>query len=210
MPDKDWKITFEGVENTSLRLEDTTMCIREHAPDPAGNLDADTVAGDVADWLGTKWRAMAPTDVKLSVVRSFHGGPYGPGEGDPQESGISVVNGAGSGAASAGTLPHGVCGRITVYTGLASRRGRGRFHAPSPNRSSALNGPDVWATADSYWTAMQDFAVNALGGHDVTHDLIVHHYSLRVHSRADATTRDATRVLVRPQVSYLRSRLSAP
>src|SRR5512138_688193 len=210
MADKDWKCTLEFVETATGRLEDTTFCVREHVTDPAGNLDADTVASDLDSWLGSLARAMAPPSVKLSQVRVFRGGQWGPGEGSPQESGAAVNNGAGTGAASTDSLPHGVCMRVTVYTALASRRGRGRFHAPSPNRSSALTNADMFATGDTYYTAVAAFANALLAGHDVTHDLISHHYSLRVHSRADQVTRDATKVLVRQQVSYVRSRLSSP
>jgi hypothetical protein len=210
VPDKDWKVTLEYVESGTSRLEDTTFCVREHVSDPAGNLDGDTVAGDLASWLGTTARAMAPTNVNLSQVRVFRGGPYGPGEGDPQEAGTSIVNLAGTGPAVTGGLPHGVCCRVSVYTALASRRGRGRFHAPSPCAQTQLNDSDHWGTALPHYIAVKAFADNLLAGHDVTHDLIVHHYSLRVHSRADATTRDATKVLPRTEVSYLRSRLTSP
>ena len=210
MPDKDWKVTLEYVETGTSRLEDTTFCVREHVADPAGNLDGDTVAADLSSWLSSTARAMGPTNVQLSQVRVFRGGPWGPGEGDPQESGNAVVNLACTGPAPTGGLPHGVCCRVSVYTSLASRRGRGRFHAPSPTAQTQLNDADHLGTSLAYYIAVKAFADGLLAGHDVVHDLITHHYSLRVHSRADQTTRDAKKVLVRTEVSYLRSRLTSP
>lgn len=211
MPDKDWRVTFEFVEPTSGRINDTTMTLREHVLSPADNLNADTVAADVDSWLGTLARAMAPTIMQLGRVHVNRGGPYGPGEGDPQEAGEHVNGSAGTLAASGSqALPHGLCARVTVYTALASKRGRGRFRAPWPEWAGYLATADTWNNAGAYITAVSAFASAALAGHDAVHDAITHHYSLRVHSRADAATRDATSVSVRPGVSYLRSRLTSP
>lgn len=210
MPDKDWKITLEYVETASGRLEDTTFTIRETAPAGFGNLDGNTVASDISSWLAVKARAMATSFVLLARVRANHGGPYGPGEGDPPESGEYPTNQAGTMAAGSGTLPHGVCARVTVRTDLASRRGTGRFHAPSPTAASYLATADDWNQSGAYYLAVSAFATELLGGKDVSHDVVVHHYSLRVHSRADGVTRDAKVVIPRTQVSYIRSRLSAP
>jgi hypothetical protein len=148
--------------------------------------------------------------VKLTRVLVNRGGPFGPGEGDPQESGEISQDSVGTLAAGTGALPHGLCARVTIKTSLASKRGSGRFHAPWPGYSSYLAGGDLWNTSGAYYTAVSTFASTLLAGHDVTHDAVTHHYSLRVHSRADATTRDAVSVIPRNQVSYLRSRLTAP
>lgn len=202
-------MTFEYVEGDTGRLEDTTFCVREHVT-VGGSLAAGTVASDLAGWLKTKAKAMAPTSLTLTQVRVNRGGPYGPDEGADPEAGNEAVDEVCTGSFGSTPIPHGICARVTIYTALASRRGRGRFHAPSPLAQLQLSSADVFNTSGAYFVAVKDFADTLLAGHDVTHDAIDHHYSLRVHSRVDHTTRDAQKVLVRPQVSYLRSRLSAP
>lgn len=210
MPDKDWRATLEFVESANGRVFDSTMCIREHVVSPAENLAPVTVAADLASWLTTAACAMTFSGVKLSRILVNRGGPFGPGEGDPQESGEAGVDSVGTLASGTGNLPHGACARVTVRTALASKRGRGRFHAPWPGYASYLASADLWNTAGAYFTNVGTFAALVLAGHDVVHDLVTHHYSLRVHSRADATTRDAVAAIARTEVSYLRSRLSAP
>jgi hypothetical protein len=211
MPDKHWKVTMEFVETATGIVEDTTFCLRETAPVGLDNLSADTVADDVGDWLETKARAMATSFVKLTRVRVNRGGEFGPDEGADPESGESLRDVAGTMASGSGGMPHGVCARVSVYSTLASRRGRGRFRCPSPTASSYLGTqPDNWNTAGAYYIAVKAFGDELLTGHDTTHDLVTHHYSLRVHSRADQTTRDAVRVKAQPQVSYLRSRITSP
>lgn len=209
MADTDWKVTLVFVESATGRLEEPTFCVREHCT-VGDRLSASTVADDLGGWLPDTAKAMATSGVKLTQVRVNRGGPFGPGEGDPPEAGVSIVDTVCTGAWTTGELPHGVCARVSVYTDLASRRGRGRFHAPSPVAPGQLDTPDRWVVGGQYLSAVQAFADELLGGHDVTHDLNTHHYSLRVHSRADAETRDATRIVVQPEVSYLRSRISAP
>lgn len=207
-------MTLEYKEISSGRLEDTTFCIREHPDLPGtGNLSGDTVASDMSAWLKTLAKAMAPNTLSLSRVTVNRGGPWGPGEGEPQESGEHTIDETGTLATSGtATVPHGLCMRVTVKTSLASRRGRGRFHAPSPHWAAYKSeaAPDNWSIGGGYWNAVVDFANALLAGHDVTHDLLDHHYSLRVHSRKDSTTRDAVAVVPRVQVSYLRTRLTAP
>ncbi len=212
MADKDWRATLEYIETASGRIFDTTFCVREHVSVPgAENLSATTVADDLASWLTTTARALTINTVKLQRIHVNRGGPFGPGEGDDAEAGEHVVGSACTGTSAGGvSLPHGLCARVTLYTALASKRGRGRFHAPWPDTMAALASPDRWLTSNSYFTALQSFANTLLAGQDVTHDTISHHYSLRVHSRRDSLTRDVVSVAVRDQVSYLRSRLSAP
>lgn len=212
MADKDWRVTLEFAGVSDGRLYDTTFCLREHTSVPeAENLSAATVASDVNSWLGTLARAMTTDAVALSRVVVNRGGVWGPGEGDPPEAGEASNGGAGT-LGPNGTLlaPHGLCMRVTVRTALASRSGRGRFHAPWPQYAGHIVNADTWSVGSSYYVAVVAFADALLAGHDVTHDLISHHYSLRVHSRKDATTRDAVAVAPRAQVSYLRSRLTAP
>lgn len=210
MPDKDWRATIEFVETSTGRVMDTTFCVREHVTSPATNLDGETVAGDLSGWLITKAAAMTYSGVKVKRFLVNRGGPWGPGEGEPQEAGEIGVDTIGTLAGGTGNLPTGACARVTVRTALASRRGRGRFHAPWPGYASYLASANVWNTAGAYYIAVAAFAQELKNGKDVTHDLIVHHYSLRVHSRVDATTRDATSAITREGVSYLRSRLTSP
>lgn len=210
MPDKDWRATVEFTETATGRLFDTTFCVRDHVTSPAENLAGATVAADLSSWLITAAAAMTFSGVKVTRFLVNRGGPWGPGEGDPQESGELGVDTVGSLSSGTGNLPHGACARVTLRTNLASRRGRGRFHAPWPGYASYLSSADTWNTAGAYYTNVAAFAALLAAGHDATHDLIVHHYSLRVHSRVDATTRDVTTAIPRTQVSYLRSRLSAP
>lgn len=210
MPDKDWKVTFEARTNTEGITEDATFCLREHVLDPATNLDADTVASDVDSWLTSLFRAATVSSATVTQIRVNRGGPWGPGEGDPQEAGAKIVNLAGTMAPGSGSLPHGVCARVSVYSKLASRRGRGRFHMPSPVSSGYLGTVDQWNASGAYYLACIAFAQALVNGRDAVHDLITHHYSLRVHSRRDATTRDAVKFVVQPGVSYLRSRITAP
>jgi hypothetical protein len=212
MPDKDWRATFHYVQPSDGRTYDMTMCFRDHtAVLLADTLSAATVAADLDGWLRTKCLAMAPSALQLASIHVNHGGPFGPGEGDPAEAGESVINVNGTlPAGSGGPIPHGLCARVSLATNLASKRGRGRFHAPWPLWAENIFNPDTWDTSKPYWAAVVSFKNELLLGKDVTHDTIAHHYSLRVHSRADNTTRDVTAAQVRPQVSYLRSRLSAP
>lgn len=210
MPDKDWRATIEFVETSTGRLMDTTFCIREHVLDPAGNLDAFTVAADLSSHLITDAAAMTFSGVKVKRFLVNRGGSYGPGEGDPAEAGEVGVDTVGTLAAGTGNLPTGACARVTVRTALASRRGRGRFHAPWPGYASYLASANVWDTSKAYYQNVAAFAQSLKNGWDVTHDLIVHHYSLRVHSRVDRETRDATSAVTREGVSYLRSRLTSP
>jgi hypothetical protein len=212
MPDKDWRATFEFVEGATGRINDLTFCTREHQPDPIGaNFDGNTVASDLATWLSTLARAMCPTTMSLGRVYVNRGGPYGPGEGDPQEAGETSVNAAGTLSVVGGhSLPHGLCARVTVRTTLAGKRGTGRFHAPWPGSDLCMGGDDIFNTGSAYWSAVVAFANALLAGHDRTAGVDVHHYSLRVHSRADNATRDAKAVVPRQRVSYLRSRLTAP
>ena len=214
MADKDWRVQWEFVEGSSGRINDTTVCIRDHTSAPlADALSGDTLASDISSWTATLARAMCYPDFSLARIHVNRGGPFGPGEGDDPEAGEATVNAAGTLATGSGTiLPHALCMRVTLRTALASRRGRGRFHAPWPGvggYKSSTNA-DTWNVGGAYWNAVVAFANALAAGHDVTHDLIDHHLSLRVHSRVDATTRDVTSVVPRTEVSYLRSRLSAP
>jgi hypothetical protein len=210
--DKDWRATFEYIETASGRVFDMTFCVREHTSVPgASSLAAGTVAADLRDWLKVEAKALTMNTVKLQRIHVNRGGPFGPDEGEDQESGEVVISEACTAASAGGiSLPHGLCARVTVYTALASRRGRGRFHAPWPDSAAALAAPDRFLTTNAYMVNLTTFANDLLGGHNVTHDTIDHHYSLRVHSRRDALTRDAASVSVRDGVSYLRSRLTAP
>lgn len=211
MADKDWRVTVKYTGQVDARVYDSTFCVRESVSLPgADNLSGATVAADLVSWFKTEAKAMAPAALELTEVSVNRGGVWGPGEGDPQEAGLAGVAELGTLAAGTGTLPHGLCARVTIKTGLASKRGTGRFHAPWPGYSSFLASFDAWASGGTYMTAVTNFANKLLAGHDVTHDAVDHHYSLRVHSRRDATTRDALSVVPRTQVSYIRSRLSAP
>jgi hypothetical protein len=214
MADKDWRVTWEFKESASGRLMDTTACLREHTSVPgADSLGADTVAADIDSWTTTAARAMAYSGLELARIAVNRGGPFGPGEGDPAESGEKSVTLAGTLPGGTGTLlAYPECMRVTLRTSLASRRGRGRFHAPWPCYGSykSATAPDNWNVGGGYWNAVVAFANLLLAGRDVTHDTITHHYSLRVHSRKDGVTRDVTAIVPRVQVSFLRSRFTAP
>jgi hypothetical protein len=169
------------------------------------------MASDIAGWVGTVFRNVAPTDHTVTRVHVNRGGPFGPGEGDPQEAGEAVLNLPGLlGALGTGILPYGTCPRITWKIKGEEKRGRGRTHTCYCKWSGYLNNGGSWTTGTNLMTNVTALATTLSAGTDVTHGIIAHHLSLRVHSRADATTRDVTGYVVRLQPSYLRSRLTAP
>lgn len=67
-----------------------------------------------------------------------------------------------------------------------------------------------WDTAAQYYTRAVTLCTNLLAGHDVTHDSIDHHYSLRVWSKKLGASRDVQTAVARVQPGYVKSRISIP
>jgi len=202
--DRDWRLTVEFTDPEDGRLFDSTVCIREHAPELFENLGAGTVVDDLHDWLADNFYSCAPALLTLQRFIVHELGTSTPTRAENATTHVGTL------AAGSGVLPHGVCPRISGQTNLATKRGRGRFHTPWPGYSSYLSAPDTWSTSGALWTALTALKDALLAGHDVTHDTITHHYSWRIFSRLDNTSRDVTTAQVRRQPSYLRTRMTTP
>jgi len=203
VPDKDWRLTVEFTDPADGRLFDSTLCIRDHT-DAGGPLSAATVVDDLHTWLADPFYSCAPALLQLQRMIVTELGTDEPSRAENDTTHVGTL------AAGTGVLPHGCCPRISGQTNLATRRGRGRFHTPWPGYSSYLSSPDQWSTSGSLWTNLTTLMNDLLAGHDVTHDLIGHHYSWRIWSRLDNTSRDVTSAQVRRQPSYLRTRMTTP
>lgn len=205
MSDVDWRVTLVSVESSTGRICDATFCIREHQNIPGADpLDASTVASDLADWLKTAWTNTMTTDLELERVNVRELGTDSPTTAD------EFVH--MSGALSGGTqvLPWPVCAIGSIKTALATRSGRGHFHFPPAANATALATRASFNLAGTYYGNCTTFLEQLMAGHDVTHDLQGHHYSLRVWSRKLQTSHDVTSGIVRAQPGYVRSRWSVP
>jgi hypothetical protein len=195
-----WKSNYQGV------LAVNTFCIHE-AESPggvAGELSAATVVDDLDSWLRTLYRACLNSAWHVDSLSVRELGSSSPTEAE------KTIGQNGTLANGTGNLPAEVCQVVKIGTALATRSGRGRMFFPSPFYSSYLDAPDNWNSAAAYWTAVNAFMTALLAGHDATHDLIGHHYSLRVWSRTRGAAQDATGFTQRSRPHWLRSRSTAP
>lgn len=202
MPDKDWRIS---VRNTRGGIDGVyTFCLRETAPQGNENLNAVTVVTDVAAWLTAPCRGCLTVAWSLADFKVRELGTVTP------QAAEHVVNLVGSLPAGTGIapLPCSLC--VTVKTDTATKRGRGRFHIPGPEGADHFVSSLNWNTASSYFVACQTLADTLLAGHDATHDLISHHYSLRVWSTKDLLSRDAVTAVARQNIRWIRTRQTAP
>lgn len=204
MPDRDWRASFVSTDPGDQTLFMSTFCVRETAPVGLGNLDADTVATDIASWLGSDYRACFPSGIRHERVdvREL-------GTNEPSAASVDVLI-AGTLAAGTGTLPKATCPTIRVKTDVATRSARGRFHTPWPVYSSFLANGKAWTLGTGLWNALTALGTAMENGHDATHDVVVHHYSIRVYSRLRNTSYDAKSITPSQTPGYVRSRMTAP
>lgn len=200
-----WRTSMVVTEAASGRLEVATFCIYEDPVVPgSGDLDAQTVADDVHDWLADLWKATMRVECQLTTVQVRELGT------DTPTAAEHVDGGAGDIAAPASYMPHTVCARASIKTDVATRSGRGRFHFPSPVTPTFLSSPDLWNMGSTYIVACQAVLDALLSGHTVSHDSLDHHYSLRVWSRKENAAYDVTSGKIQQGVSSLRTRLTSP
>src|SRR4026208_2047705 len=204
MPDKDWRVTLKNSLVAAGTLFLSTFTIREHVETPAGNLSGNTVAQDILDKVLTNWKACFTSDVRFDAVLVRELGTEEPDVGE------AIANSLGTVSLPAGVLPTGVCAWCEIKTDLHTRSGRGGFHFPPPLTGSVLADDNHFGTSGTWWTNMVTFAQSLLSGWDVTHDVIVHHYSLRVWSAKRIDSHDAKSVVISPRARFVRSRMDSP
>lgn len=200
---RDWRLTYEA-EHDGV-INDMTFCLHEAVVEPGiGELSAGTVVADVNSWLGALWAATFTGNVacKRLIAREL-------GASEPETAELALT-GAGSLAVGTGALPWACAPRIKITTAVATRSGRGRFHTPWPQSASYLLSGKNFANSGALWTALTALANALIAGHTVTHDLMEHHYSLRVWSRRHGISYDAISAAPVQDISYLRSRTTAP
>jgi hypothetical protein len=201
--DRDWRVTGQAL--LLGHLEDITFCVRDHTSVPlADSLDAQTVADDLHTQLSTNYRACLNNGITLDrwIVREL-------GTETPTTA-VHVVNAAGTLAAGTGQAPAACSVCVSLYSSVATKSGRGRFHIPGSGYASHFFDAYTWSAASTYWSAINTFASSLLSGWDVTHDSVSHHYSLRIWSRKHGTSYDVTSIIRQPTIRFLRTRMTAP
>ena len=185
-----------------------TWCVRA---DPSG-IDPDPDISDVADGIWDWWDDHYPFVISssysidtLHVVELYS---MTPAVFD------KTIGTAGS-AVSGTALPRELCRVITLNTGIAGRRYRGRNFLPCPRNGGELlsSNANKFDTSSSWWSAGHSFCSDLLAGHDMTYGplgIYNTHLSTRVYSRVGVTDTDVTGILERDAVHWLRSRTTAP
>lgn len=169
-----------------------------------------TVATKLRDWQATQYRKCLHTQYTLDSIdlRRILGAP--------EEATVAIGAAGTYNPAGATKCPKELCMVVTIKTAHATRRGRGRVFIPSPRSTDALADPTsfvVTTDPSTYWHEVsvlfdeflegQDFVWGTLGSETA-------HMSLRVYSRKDAATYDATGYVQRTAYHWLRSRATAP
>lgn len=185
-----------------------TFCVRS---DP-GPLDPDSSISEAASsiwaWFEPKYKYCISSSCQIETltVKELYETPA-----EVYDFPIAVGGSAVSGTAT----PRELCRILSLRTGLAGRRYRGRVFIPAPQNAGILlssNG-DLFDTSSSWWTYGNQFADDLLSGDDYTYGpggLYTAHLSLRVYSRVGGFDTDVTGILKPQDVHYLRSRHSVP
>lgn len=185
-----------------------TACVRS---DPDG-LTPDASIEEVADGVWDWWDAYYPFCISSSMtistlnIRELY-------EAAPAVYDKAI--GVGGSAVSGTATPRELCRVLSLRTGIAGRRYRGRMFIPAPQSAGVLlstNG-DLFDTSSSWWSAGNSFSNDLLSGHDKTHGpggIYTTHLSLRVYSRVGDFDTDVTGIIKPQDVHYLRSRRSIP